>query len=327
MAPHISEGTPLRPDRTYTTPRDVTRTHRSDRTGATLQVTVTAVPADPKSAASTVAPLPHLVRRWSTDCRSRCSISARWPWTGAGTGPHPTTQRLVADLRKRHERTQAEPRRYDRVRALNPRVRGSSPWRRTRSRPLTSQCERQDLLSVACGHSGARTVLAGGCRGSVKSAGHHDHNPDGGLDTVPVLHRCSKRYRQSPPIRAVGLAPAREHGRRLCCIERSLAIATEDLPAADAPGPSRRPSAPPEDPTADAVRPVRVLIDRISCGSDHANSGMQQSHTTSLGITSSHQPASIACRVPELVQVDDLREGARTALRDDRRPCRCGCCT
>jgi hypothetical protein len=43
--------------------------------------------------------------------------------------------------------------------------------------------------------------------------------------------------------------------RGLCCIERSLAILTEDLPAGDAPGSSRGPSAPPE-PTADAVRPV-----------------------------------------------------------------------
>jgi hypothetical protein len=53
------------------------RTHRSDRDGTRLQVTVTTEPADPKSAASAVAPLPHPACRSSTDCRSRCSISAR----------------------------------------------------------------------------------------------------------------------------------------------------------------------------------------------------------------------------------------------------------
>jgi hypothetical protein len=53
------------------------------RSRSRLQVTVTTEPPDPKSAALTAPPLPHLVRRWSTDCRSRCSIGARWPWTGA----------------------------------------------------------------------------------------------------------------------------------------------------------------------------------------------------------------------------------------------------
>lgn len=32
-----------------------------------------------KSAASTPSPLPQIIRGWSTDCRSRSSIGARWP--------------------------------------------------------------------------------------------------------------------------------------------------------------------------------------------------------------------------------------------------------
>jgi hypothetical protein len=63
----------------------------------------------------------------------QCSVAM----DGGGIGRHPKARRLVADLRKRHELAQAEPGRYDRVRALNPRVRGSSPWRRTNNRSLT----------------------------------------------------------------------------------------------------------------------------------------------------------------------------------------------
>ena len=65
-----------------------------------------------------------------------------------------------ADLRERHALAQAEPERYDRVRALNPRVRGSSPWRRTHNKSLT------------CTHAIDKIL----CRSHVD---------------VPVLERCS----------------------------------------------------------------------------------------------------------------------------------------
>ena len=45
-------------------------------------------------------------------------------------GPSQRT-RLATDLRKRHQPAQAEPGRQSQARALNPPVRGSSPWRRT----------------------------------------------------------------------------------------------------------------------------------------------------------------------------------------------------
>ena len=79
----------------------------------------------------------------------RCSVARQV----TGLSRHRATQPLVADLRKRHYPTHAEP-------ALNPRVRGSSPWRRTRSRPLT------------CTHAVGKIL----CRSHVD---------------VPVLERCS----------------------------------------------------------------------------------------------------------------------------------------
>ena len=78
-------------------------------------------------------PGPSMEHRLPVAVLHQCSVAV----DRGSTGRHSTARRLVADLRKRHELAQAEPGRYDRVRALNPRVRGSSPWRRTRSRTLT----------------------------------------------------------------------------------------------------------------------------------------------------------------------------------------------
>jgi hypothetical protein len=63
----------------------------------------------------------------------RCSVAAQV----TDTSWHTTALRSDADLRKRHQPARPGPRRHDRVRALNPRVRGSSPWRRTHGKPLT----------------------------------------------------------------------------------------------------------------------------------------------------------------------------------------------
>jgi hypothetical protein len=59
--------------------------------------------------------------------------------------------------------------------------------------PDLHTCDRQDPLSVACGRSGARTVLAGGYRDSVKSAGHHDHRVRGPSGRA----RCSNGARSA----------------------------------------------------------------------------------------------------------------------------------
>jgi hypothetical protein len=76
----------------------------------------------------------HHSPTWSVDgapdraaVLDRCLVAAQ----ATGTSRHVTARRLVAGLPKRHKLTRAEPGRHDRVRALNPRVRGSSPWRRT----------------------------------------------------------------------------------------------------------------------------------------------------------------------------------------------------
>jgi hypothetical protein len=94
-------------------------------------------PADRKSAAPASSPLPRLDRwmehRDTVAVLDQCSVAV----DRGGTGRHPAAQRLVADLRKRHQPARARPVRYDQVRTLNPRVRGSSPWRRTRSKAVT----------------------------------------------------------------------------------------------------------------------------------------------------------------------------------------------
>ena len=63
----------------------------------------------------------------------RCSVAAQV----TDISRHMTALPSDADLRKQHQPTRARPRRHSLVRALNPRVRGSSPWRRTHSKPLT----------------------------------------------------------------------------------------------------------------------------------------------------------------------------------------------
>ena len=113
------------------------RTHRCDRTGGHAPSHCDHGTRGPvvRCFGCCAAPPPgrSIEHRLPITVLHQCSVAM----DGGGIGRHPKARRLVADLRKRHELAQAEPGRYDRVRALNPRVRGSSPWRRTNNRSLT----------------------------------------------------------------------------------------------------------------------------------------------------------------------------------------------
>jgi hypothetical protein len=98
------------------------------------------------------------------------------------TSRHTTTVRSAAGVRKRHQPARTGPRRHGRVRALNPRVRGSSPWRRTRSRPLT------------CTHAIDKIL----CRSHVD---------------VPVLERCSLAETGATSSPLVAMIVGRDDGR------------------------------------------------------------------------------------------------------------------
>ena len=149
-------------------------------------------PADQKSAASTVPSSANPVCRSSTRCRvavlHRCSVARQV----TGLSRHRATQPLVADLQRRHYPTHAEPEQHHQVQVLNPRVRGSSPWRRTRNWSLTCTYAVGKIIRLSTVDVPVleRCSLAGTGAG-VKSAGSPGSSDRDGGRPRPVLERCS----------------------------------------------------------------------------------------------------------------------------------------
>jgi hypothetical protein len=144
-----------------------------------------------------LAPSPA-AKQWSRPFRiDVCSVFARMPRYGpAGRGTHVTLPRRVAvQLRtSQHSCDSSLQKTFSEHRTLNPRVRGSSPWRRTRS-DLGFHDSRSFFMCPFCPHVCSMFARPHG----PSNPGHVKNGPSGRRGAAPrSLDQWSRPHAQGP---------------------------------------------------------------------------------------------------------------------------------